>query len=135
MKFNECRENKETMDKDYILQVAQTAKDQLLATTPMNIVMSWGVTKFIATTFKEMPALMFHVQARLHKGYVVIAYNSMDYYEVYLKNYAGVTCVHNEVCFDELGTTIDEAIESGTDKDEYDRFCDEQVNELLSGQI
>lgn len=52
------------MDKDYILQVAQTAKDQLLATTPMNVVMSWGVTKFIATTFKEMPALMFHVQAR-----------------------------------------------------------------------
>ena len=135
MKFNECRENKETMDKDYILQVAQTAKDQLLATTPMNVVMSWGVTKFIATTFKEMPALMFHVQARLHKGYVVIAYNSMDYYEVYLKNYAGVTCVHNEVCFDELGSTIDEAIEIGTDKDEYDRFCDEQVNELLSGQI
>lgn len=85
MKFNECRENKETMDKDYILQVAQTAKDQLLATTPMNIVMSWRVTKFIATTFKKMPALMFHVQARLHKGYVVIAYNSMDYYEVYLK--------------------------------------------------
>lgn len=78
---------------------------------------------------------MFHVQARLHKGYVVIAYNSMDYYEVYLKNYAGVTCVHNEVCFDELGSTIDEAIESDTDKDEYDRFCDEQVNELLSGQI
>ena len=33
------------------------------------------------------------------------------------------------------GKTIDEAIENGTDKDEYDRFCDEQVNELLSGQI
>ena len=43
------------MDKDYIMQVAQTAKDQLLATTPMNVVMSWGVTKFIATTFEEMP--------------------------------------------------------------------------------
>ena len=28
-----------------------------------------------------------------------------------------MTCVHNEVYCDELGTTIDEAVESGTDKD------------------
>jgi hypothetical protein len=41
------------MDKEYILQVAETAKNQLLTITPMNVVLSWGVKKFIATVFKE----------------------------------------------------------------------------------
>ena len=37
------------MDKKYVLQVAEIAKNQLLATTQMNVVLSWGVEKFIAT--------------------------------------------------------------------------------------
>ena len=122
------------MDKDYILQTAQTAKDQLVATTPMKVIMSWGVEDFTATVFKGMPALRFHVNGRLFTGDVVIAYNSMDYYEVYLRNYNGVICVHDEVCYDELGITIDEAIESGKDKKEYDRFCKKQLNLLMTGQ-
>lgn len=88
----------------------------------MQVVMSWGVTDFAAMEFKGMAALRFHVNGRLFKGYVVIAYNASDYYEVYLLNRDGVTCVHKEVYCDELGTTIDEAVESGTDKEEYDRF-------------
>lgn len=59
--------------KEYVLQVAETAKNQLLATTPMNVVLSWGVEKFIATVFKEMPALKFNVNGRLFKGFVVVA--------------------------------------------------------------
>lgn len=122
------------MDKDFILRIAQTAREQLLAGTPMQVMMSWGVTDFAAMEFKGMAALIFHVNGRLFKGYVVIAYNASDYYEVYLLNRDGVSCVHNEVYCDELGTTIDEAVESGTDKEEYDRYCEAQLNLLIAGQ-
>lgn len=40
---------------------------------------------------------------------------------------------NEEVCFDELGDVIDRAVESGTDKEEYDKFCDRQLAVLLSG--
>lgn len=35
-----------------------------------------------------------------------------------------------KVCFDELGDVIDRTIESGTNKEEYDRFCYNQLAEL-----
>ena len=75
------------------------------------------------------------VNGRLHAGYVVIALNGSDYYEVYLlkEDDSNAKCVNEEVCFDELGDVIDRAIESGTDKEEYDKFCDRQLAELLSG--
>lgn len=81
------------MDKEYVLQVAETAKNQLLATTPMNVVLSWGVEKFIATIFNEMPALKFRVNGRLFKGFVVVALNGSDYYEIYLMDYQETKCI------------------------------------------
>ena len=53
------------MDKDFILRIAQTAREQLLEGTPMQVVMSWGVTDFAAMEFKGMAALRFHVNGRL----------------------------------------------------------------------
>lgn len=111
------------MDKEYIMQVAETAKNQLLATTSMNVVLSWGVERFTATVFKEMPALKFKVNRRLFKGFVVVALNGSDYYEIYLVNYQEVKCITDRAFFDEIGEIIDKAIESGTDKAEYEQFC------------
>ena len=121
------------MDKEYVLQVAETAKNQLLATTPMNVVLSWGVEKFIATVFKEMPALKFNVNGRLLKGFVVVALNGSDYYEIYLMNYQETKCVTDEAFFDQVGEIIDKAIESGTNKAEYEQFCRQQRYKLLMG--
>ena len=42
------------------MEVVQTTKSQLLGTTPIDTIMSWGVSEFIATSFKDMPTLMFH---------------------------------------------------------------------------
>ena len=78
-----------------------------------------------------MPALKFMVNGRLHKGYVIITLNGADYYEVYLQNATEIILISDNVCFDELGTLIDEHIESGTDKAEYNRFCQQQLNILL----
>lgn len=122
------------MDKEYVMQIAQTIKMQLVSMTPMPVFMSWGVTEFAATVFKDLPALRLEVNGRLHTGYVIIALNGSDYYEVYLLKDASSECVNEEVCFDELGDVIDRAIESGTDKKEYDKFCNQQLDVLVSGK-
>ena len=122
------------MEKEYVMQIAQTIKMQLVSMTPMPVFMSWGVTEFAATVFKDLPALRLEVNGRLHTGYVIIALNGSDYYEVYLLKGADPECVNEEVCFDELGDVIDRAIESDTDKEEYDNFCNQQLAVLVSGK-
>ena len=82
-----------------------------------------------------MPALRRKVNGRLHAGNVIIALNSADYYEVYLQNAKGTECINEEVCFDELSDVIDRTIESGTDKEEYENFCQQQLAELLNGKF
>ena len=62
------------------------------------------------------------MNGRLFRGNVIIAYNDMDYYEVYLQNYAGTERIGEEVFFGELGSVIDEAIERGKDEAEYQQF-------------
>lgn len=119
------------MEKEYIMQVAGTIREQLMILTPINTILSWGIDKFIATVYKDMPALKFKVNGRLHKGYVIIALNGADYYEIYLQTDTETTLISDEVCFDELGDLINEHIESGTNKAEYDRFCEKQRKELL----
>ena len=39
---------------------------------------------YIATEYKDMPALKFKVNGRLFTGIVLIALNGSDYYEIYL---------------------------------------------------
>ncbi len=80
---------------------------------------SFDPKKFAAAIYKDMPALTFKVKGRLHKGTIIIALNGADYYEVYLQSGSKTTLTIGEVCFDELGDVIDEYIESGKDKEEY----------------
>lgn len=115
------------MEKEYVMQVAQTIKEQLVSLTPMPVLMSWDITEFAGTIFKDLPALRLKVNGRLHSGYVFIALNGSDYYEVYLLKGTSTECINGEVCFDELGDIIDRAIESGTDKEEYEQFCSQSL--------
>lgn len=122
------------MEEKYVMQVAQTAKEQLLALTPVPVLMSWNIKEFAATLYKDLPALRIKVNGRLHTGYVIIALNGSDYYEVYLQKGRSVECINEEVCFDELGEVIDRAIEKGSDEKEYEAFCHQQLTLLLSGK-
>lgn len=65
-----------------------------------------GYSEFAATIFKELPALRIKVNGLLHAGYVIIALNGSDYYEVYLLKDKDVECVNEEVCFNELGMSL-----------------------------
>lgn len=124
------------MDKEYVMQIADTIRQQLLTTTPMNVICSWGALHgFIATVNKDMATLMFKVNGRLFKGYVLISYNELDYYEIYLKDSNGIRLVHEEVYFDQLGDIIDETIERGTDAKEYEAFCENEHAKLMRGEI
>ncbi len=121
------------MEKEYVLEVANTIREQLMTLTPFNTILSWGVSKFSATVYKDMPALTFKVNGRLHRGTIIIALNGVDYYEVFLQSGKETTLINGEVCFDELGDVIDEHIERGTDREEYNRFCEQQLKELIHG--
>lgn len=123
------------MEEKYVMQVAQTIKEQLVTLTHMPVLMSWGIEEFAATIYKELPALRIKVNGRLHIGYVIIALNGSDYYEVYLQSGKSVECINEEVCFDELGDVIDRAIESGMDKAEYDKFCEQEQQKLFGTAV
>ena len=49
------------MDKEYVMHIAQTIKEQLVSLTPMPILMSWGIGDFVATVFRDLPALRIKV--------------------------------------------------------------------------
>ena len=124
------------MDKEYVLSVADTIRQQLLGLTPMNVICSWGALHgFFATVYKQMATLMFKVNGRLFKGHVLIAYNELDYYEIYLKDENGIRLLQDEVYFDQLCEVIDEAIERGDNPEEYAKFCDQEKAKLMRGEI
>lgn len=124
------------MDKEYVLSVADTIRQQLMGQTPMSVLCSWGALHgFFATIYKNMATLMFKVNGRLFKGHVLIAYNEMDYYEIYLKDENGTRLLQDEVYFDQLCEVIDEAIECGDNPDEYAKFCEQEKAKLLRGEI
>lgn len=119
------------MDEKYVMRIARTIVEQICSSTTTPVLMSWDIEELVATIYDNKPALRIKVNGRLHAGYVFIALNGSDYYEVYLVNDTETKCVNKEVCFVELGDVIDQAIESGTDKAEYDRFCDQQLVKLF----
>lgn len=124
------------MDKDYVMQIANEAARQLLATTPKNVLFSWGAFYgFRATIYKDMAALKFRVDGRLFQGDVIIAYNENDTYEIYLKNADGERKVKDDVYFDEMSEVIDVAIERGDNKAEYYAFCEGERQKIMHGDF
>ena len=89
------------------MQVVETIRELLVALVPADVLISWGLTGFIATVFENMPALKCHVSGRMHIGFVIIALNGSNHYAVYLQNGTDTKCLHDEVCFDELGELLD----------------------------
>lgn len=124
------------MDKQFILTIANTIREQLLGITPANIFCCWGVSSMFATEHNKMAALGLNVNGRLHTGKVLIAYNEgTDYYEIYLQNGSDIKQAATDIDFTQLGDTIDRLIESGDDPEEYAKFCMEEKRKLMCGMI
>jgi hypothetical protein len=47
-------------------------------------------------------------------------------------SYQETKCITDRAFFDQVGEIIDRQIESGTNKTEYEQFCRQQWNELLT---
>ena len=114
----------------YVTVVKEELSNDATAVFRRYFLSDWSIEEFAATLYRELPALRIKVNGRLHAGYVIVVLNGSDYYEVYLVKGMDVECVNSEVCFDELGGVIDRAIESGTDKAEYDKFCEQERQNL-----
>ena len=41
------------MDKDYVMRIAGTIREQLVSMTDTAILMSWGIQEFMATIYKD----------------------------------------------------------------------------------
>lgn len=124
------------MDKDYVIQIADTIAQQLLATTPKNVLFSWGAFYgFRAAIYKDMAALKFRVNGRLFQGDVIIAYNENDTYEIYLQDKGGTRLVKDDVYFDEMSDVIDVAIERGDNEAEYTAFCEGERQKMMCGDF
>lgn len=122
-------------EKEHVMSVAETIREQLFGLTSPNILMSWGISRLAATVIDGMAALSLRVNGRIHKGEVIIALNEgVDYYEIYLREGTAerdTQKIAEDVDFTQLSEIIDGAIESGTDKEEYYKFCDEVRQSLI----
>lgn len=122
-------------EKEHVMSVAETIREQFFGLTSPNIHMSWGISRLAATIIDGMAALSLRVNGRIHKGEVIIALNEgVDYYEIYLRDGSeerDTLKIAEDVDFTQLSEIIDEAIESGTDKEEYYKFCDEVRQSLI----
>lgn len=123
------------MDEQYVMQIANTIAQQLLATTKQNVLFSWGAFYgFRATIYRDMAALKFRVNGRLFQGDIIIAYNENDTYEIYLQDKVGTRLVKDDVYFDEMSEVIDVAIERGDNQAEYEAFCEGERQKIMQGQ-
>lgn len=43
------------MDKEYVMRVAATIREQLVTMTDTPVLMSWGIGEFMATVFNDLP--------------------------------------------------------------------------------
>lgn len=101
-------------------EIIETINEQLLISAPINIQMSWGVSKKVGIMYENMYTLGIKVQGFLHNGWVYISYNEgLDEYEIRLvgdKNQ--VLKLIKGVFFDEMGDVVDRLVERGYDSDE-----------------
>ena len=124
------------MDEQYVMQIANTIAQQLLATTKQNVLFSWGAFYgFRAAIYRDMIALKFRVNGRLFQGDVIIAYNENDTYEIYLQDKVGTRLVKDDVYFDEMSEVIDVAVERGDNKAEYEAFCEGERQKIMHGDF
>lgn len=118
-----------TLDKEHVRNIVNTIFSQLIHTTPMDVINSWGISKLYATQIVKntngadfaMAALTMHVNGFQFKGNVYIALDEgSDYYRIYGEKDGTTKEYHHDIAFDELGDVLDSMIETGgMTKEEY----------------
>ena len=107
-----------TLDREHVRSVVNTIFSQLLHTTSMDVINSWGISSINATQINiedfAMAALALQVNGFQFQGKVYIALDEgSDYYRIYGERNGVTKEYHRDIAFDELGNVLDSMIETG----------------------
>lgn len=115
------------MEQEFLMRIANEINRQIRCGVTMSVQMSWGVSKRIATIYKNRATLVLRVSGVLHKGWVYISLDEgRNCYVITLlsSDKKKVVSVRDEVYCEELGSVIDNLVER---KEEW---TDEQYEKL-----
>lgn len=115
------------MEQEFLMRITNEINRQIRCGVTMDIQMSWGISKRIATIYENRATLALRVSGVLHKGWVYISLDEgRDCYIITLlsPDKKKIVSVHDEVYCEELGSVIDNLVER---KEEW---TDEQYKKL-----
>ena len=115
------------MEKEFALRIANEINRQICCGVTPDVVLSWGVSKRMATVYRDMATLALRVSGVLHKGWVYVSLDEgRDVYIVTLlsEDKKKVVSVHDEVYCEDLGGLIDSLVERKTE------WTDEEYKKL-----
>lgn len=127
------------MQKEILLRIANEIMRQIRCGVTLDVVMSWGVSKRIATVYEDMATLALRVSGVLHDGWVYVSLDEgRDVYIVTLlsADKSKVVQVRDEVYCEELGSVIDNLVERKTEwtDEEYRKLAMADGERKLNGQ-
>lgn len=127
------------MQKKVLLRIANEIMRQIRCGVTLDVVMSWGVSKRIATVYEDMATLALRVSGVLHDGWVYVSLDEgRDVYIVTLlsADKSKVVQVRDEVYCEELGSVIDNLVERKTEwtDEEYRKLAMADNERKLNGQ-
>ena len=105
------------MEQEFVLKVANEINRQIRCSVRTDIVMPWGVSKRVATVYKDRATLALRVSGVLRDGWVYVSLDEgRDVYIVTLlsADKRTVVKVHDEVYCEDLGGVIDSLVERNT---------------------
>ena len=102
------------MEQEFLMKIANEINRQIRCGVTVDVIMSWGVSKRIATVYQDRATLALRVGGVLHKGWVYISLDEgRDCYVITLlsADKGKVIKVRDEVYCEELGSVIDNLVE------------------------
>lgn len=102
------------MEQEFLMKIANEINRQIRCGVTADVIMSWGISKRIATVYQDRATLALRVSGVLHKGWVYVSLDEgRDCYVVTLlsADKSKVIKVRDEVYCEELGSAIDNLAE------------------------
>lgn len=126
------------MEQEFLMKIANEINRQIRCGVAVDVIMSWGVSKRIATVYQDRATLALRVSGVLHKGWVYVSLDEgRDCYVVTLlsADKSKVIKVRDEVYCEELGSVIDNLVErkEGWTNDMYKKLAFADSERKLNG--
>ena len=102
------------MEQEFLMKIANEINRQIRCGVAADVIMSWGISKRIATVYQDRATLALRVSGVLHKGWVYVSLDEgRDCYVVTLlsADKSKVIKVRDEVYCEDLGSVIDNLVE------------------------